>query len=209
MDEPRAEQDQDVVIPEATEFRPASDTTADTAPASRRTALLVLGGLVVLLAAFFVMAFAPKGDPAGGILPNDPAGYMLPDVTLEQLDGTGPLALSSLRGKPVVVNFWASWCTTCKDEAALLGKVEKQWRDKGVVFIGIDSSDKDAEAKAFEAKYGMDYTSIIDRDGLLTPKWGVTGYPETFFVGRDGRIVSKFISAIDAESLDAGIRSIL
>lgn len=188
---------------------PLTDDVAATPRASRKGALLVLGAVVLALVAFFVIAFAPKGTPTDGVLPVDPTGYTVPDITLEQLDGSGPLSLTSLRGKPVVVNFWASWCTTCVDEAALLGKAEKRWRDQGVVFIGIDSSDTDEAARAFERKYGMDYTSLIDRDAAQTPRWGVTGYPETFFIGRDGRIVSKFISAIDAETLEERIAEIV
>ncbi len=186
------------------------ETTVTTeAPTSRKGAIIALLAIVVLLTGFFFIAFAPKGTPVGGALPADPVGYMVPDITLDQLDGSGPLALRDLVGKPVVVNFWASWCTTCKDEAAIMGDAERKWRDKGVVFVGMDSSDKDADAKKFELLYGMDYTSLIDRDGLQSPDWGVTGYPETFFIGKDGRIVSKFISAIDAATLDDRIAEIL
>lgn len=184
-------------------------TVVEAAPTSRKGAIIALVAIVVVLTGFFFVAFAPKGSPTGGVLPADPIGYMVPDVTLDQLDGSGPLALRDLVGKPVVVNFWASWCTTCKDEAAALGDAERKWRDKGVVFVGMDSSDKDADAKKFELLYGMEYTSLIDRDGLQSPDWGVTGYPETFFIGRDGRIVSKYISAIDAATLDQRIAEIL
>lgn len=190
---------------------PGADTeaTSESAPTSRTGALLVLGAVVVVLIAVFVMAFAPKGAPNNGVLPPDPAGYPVPNVTLEKLDGSGPQSLASLRGRPLVVNFWASWCTTCLDEAALLGEAEKRWREKGVVFIGIDSSDTDEAARAFERKYGMDYTSLIDRDATQTRLWGVTGYPETFFIDREGRIVSKHVSVIDAKTLEARITEIL
>lgn len=182
---------------------------SDAPVASRRGALAVLAGVVILLAVFFVVAFAPKGTPVGGVLPGDPTGYAMPDVTLERLDGSGPLTLSSLEGRPIVVNFWAAWCVTCKDEAAVMGAAERKWRSAGVVFIGMDSKDDDAAAKAFEAEYGMEYTSLVDRTAAQTPRWGVTGYPETFFIGRDGRIVSKYISAIDAATLDARIAEIV
>ncbi len=169
--------------------------------------LLLVGALV--LVGFFVVAFAPKGAPEGGVLPVDPTGFSAPDVTLPNLDGSGALSLARFKGKPLVVNFWASWCVTCIDEAALLGATERRYRAQGVVFVGMDSSDKDAAARAFMAKYGIEYTSFVDRSGAQTPRWGVTGYPETFFIGRDGRIRSKFISSIDAKALQAGIAAIL
>ncbi len=179
------------------------------APVSRKRALALLAVGTLVLIGFFVVAFAPKGAPVGGVLPADPTGFAMPDVTLQRLDGSGQLSLASLKGKPVVVNFWASWCVTCIEESALLGKAERKWRSKGVVFIGMDESDRDDSAKAFMAKYGMEYTSLVDHAGAQSRKWNVTGYPETFFIGRDGRIKSKYISAIDAKSLDDRIAQIL
>jgi len=194
---------------ETIEVTVESGSAVASAPASRRGALLVLGGLVVLLAVFFVVAFAPKGAPANGRLPGDPTGYAMPTLVMPKLDGSGTLDLASLRGKPIVVNFWASWCEPCKAEAALMGASEKAWRSKGVMFIGIDSEDKPEEAKAFMAKYGMDYPSVSNPDATANGRWGVTGYPETFFISRDGRIASKFISSLDKATLDASIAAIL
>ena len=194
--------------PHEVEAEALDDEAAEAAtPPSRRRAIGALAVVVVLLATVLVVAFAPKGRPIDGVLPADPTGYAVPDVTLP-LVGGGTLSLASLRGRPVVVNFWASWCTTCIDEAALLGRVEREWRARGVVFIGMDSSDTDAAAKAFAAKYGMEYRSLADRFGTQTPRWGVTGYPETFFIGRDGRIRGKFVSAIDRASLETRLAQI-
>jgi len=177
---------------------------------NRRGAAIVLVAIVAVLAGFFgYVALAPKGKPADGTLPINPVGFAVPDLRLPKLNTPGELGLRDLAGKPVVINFWASWCVTCKDEAAIMGAAERKWRDKGVVFIGIDASDKNDEAIKFEALYGMDYESLVDSDGVVGPNWGVTGYPETFFVGKDGRIVSKFISAIDAQTLDQRITEIL
>lgn len=182
-----------------------------TPPVVRRTrAVLVLVALVALLAGFFgYVAMAPKGELIEGTLPINPVGFSVPDVRLPALHGNGEIGVRDFVGKPIVINFWASWCVTCKDEAAILGAAERKWRDRGVVFLGIDTSDQNNAAKQFEARYGMDYESLVDADGVVGPNWGVTGYPETFFVGRDGRIVSKFISAIDAATLEQRITDIL
>lgn len=194
----------------------STDATEPTTPdalgggASRRGAAIVLAAIVVALAVFFyVIATAPKGAPAEGTLPVNPVGYMVPDLRLPRLDGEGDLNLHQFLGQPLVINFWASWCVTCKDEAAILGEAERAWRDQGVVFIGIDQRDKPEAARAFERRYRMEYLSLVDAAGVVGPNWGVTGLPETFFVGRDGRIVSKYISNIDAETLDSRIRELL
>lgn len=187
----------------------------DTAPsgemstvAQRRRGMVILGVVAAVIVVVFGAAMAPKGTPASGILPGDPKGYAAPALTLPALNSEGDLVLSSYLGKPVVLNFWASWCTTCKDEGQVLGEAQRKWRDQGVVFLGVDASDKRDAAKAFAAQYGIEYDSFFDQAGAVGPAWGVTGYPETFFIGSDGRIVSKFVSAIDAATLDTRIASI-
>ena len=188
----------------------ATGASAELPPPSRKPAAIALIAIVVVLAGFFgYVAMAPKGKPADGTLPPDPTGYSVPDVRLPKLNTAGELGLRDLAGKVIVVNFWASWCGPCKEEAAILGNAERKWRDQGVVFIGIDSSDKNPEAKAFEKLYGIEYESLVDPDGTTGRNWGVTGYPETFFISKDGRVVSKFISNIDAISLDQSIAAAL
>jgi cytochrome c biogenesis protein CcmG/thiol:disulfide interchange protein DsbE len=118
------------------------------------------------------------------------------------------LSLADLKGKPVVVNFWASWCTTCKAEADTLVAAEKKWRDQGVVFLGIDSVDKDDAAKAYEKQYGVEYSSVVDPEGKTAAQWYVTAYPESFFIDREGRIVSAVRNGVDAATLDEHIQEI-
>jgi cytochrome c biogenesis protein CcmG/thiol:disulfide interchange protein DsbE len=176
--------------------------------ATRRKGMIILGVVAAVLVAVFGAGMAPKGKPVTGVLPANPAGFAAPPLELPSLNADGNLALSSFIGKPVVLNFWASWCTTCKDEAALLGEAERQWRASGVVFLGVDASDKQDSAKAFAKQYGLDYDSFFDAAGTVGPAWGVTGYPETFFIDTQGRIVSKFVSAIDANTLNNNIAAI-
>ncbi len=85
---------------------------------------------------------------------------------------------------------------------------EKKWRDKGVVFLGIDSVDKDDAARAYEKQYGVEYTSVVDPSGKTAAQWYVTAYPESFFIDRDGRIVSAVRNGVDAPTLDERIAQI-
>lgn len=180
------------------------------AQAQRKNAIAIFGVVMLFLVAVVAFAFAPRGNPTSGVLPNDPSGYPLPELTLARLDGAGDLSLQDYVGQPLVINFWGAWCDTCKEEAALLAAAEQKWREQGVVFIGVDSKDTTDAAKAFEAQYGIEYPSIVDSDGSVGLAWGITGYPETFFISKDGRIDSKFIGSFtDADTLDTYIRSIL
>jgi thiol-disulfide isomerase/thioredoxin len=178
----------------------------DAAPArSRKAGIITLAVVILGMLVVLGVALAPKGKPADGILPPNPAGYAAPAFNLPRLDGQGNLSLADLKGKPVVVNFWASWCTTCKDEAPTLVEAEAKWRDQGVVFLGIDSVDKNDGAKAFEKQYGIEYPSVVNADGSVAAQWRVTAYPESFFIDREGRIVSAVRNGLDAVTLDENI----
>jgi cytochrome c biogenesis protein CcmG, thiol:disulfide interchange protein DsbE len=133
-----------------------------------------------------------------------------PDFTLERLDGEGDLTLASLRGKTVVLNFWASWCGPCKDETPLLQQASKRWQGKDVVFVGIDVKDFRGDAKDFLARYGVTYTNVYDGKGSTVGRYGVTGFPETYFVDRAGNVRYRIAGPVeDAAELDAGIERAL
>ncbi len=114
-----------------------------------------------------------------------------PSFSLPLLDGDGTLALASLRGKVLVLNFWASWCGPCKDEAPLLEDVWRRYRDRGVVVVGIDAQDFKADARRFVARYGVTYPIVHDGSGSTLGRYGVTGFPETWFVDGRGRLVGE------------------
>jgi cytochrome c biogenesis protein CcmG/thiol:disulfide interchange protein DsbE len=152
------------------------------------------------------------GPPAtasapSGVLPADPRGQFAPDFTLARLDGRGPLTLSQLRGRVVVVNYWAAWCTTCRTEAAVLADGYRNWQGRGVAFLGIDVQDQDGDAREFEREFALTYPSVSDPTGAVMRRFGVTGLPETFVLDARGRIAAKWVGAIDAASLDSLLNS--
>jgi cytochrome c biogenesis protein CcmG/thiol:disulfide interchange protein DsbE len=132
-----------------------------------------------------------------------------PDFELPRLDGRGAISLASLRGKAVVLNFWASWCGPCKDEAPLLQEAWERYRDRGVVVVGIDAQDFSGDAKRFVARYRITYPNLHDGKGSTLGRFGVTGFPETWFIDSEGRIVEHVQGPVDAEQLDQGIAEAL
>jgi cytochrome c biogenesis protein CcmG, thiol:disulfide interchange protein DsbE len=128
-----------------------------------------------------------------------------PGFTLPRLEGDGNLSLAEFDGKPLVINFWASWCGPCRDEAPLLQAAAREYHGRLVV-LGIDYQDFTGDARKFVRKFGLTYPIVRDGDGSLLARWGVTGAPESFFVDRAGKVVAHVPGAVDKETLPAGIQ---
>jgi cytochrome c biogenesis protein CcmG/thiol:disulfide interchange protein DsbE len=110
-----------------------------------------------------------------------------PQFDLPSLTSGRKLSLASLRGKVVVVNFWASWCVGCQDEADDLNALAARWKPKGVVFVGVDAQDLSSDARSFARAHDVRYDLVHASDDSIKDRYGVTGFPETFVIGRNGR----------------------
>ena len=168
-------------------------------------AIAVVAGLLALLV--WKITHQPHPVKIGG-----PA----PAFALDRLDGNGTLALASLRGKAVVLNFWASWCGPCKSESKALQQAYMRYRGQGVVVLGVDYHDLVSDARSFVSKHGLTYPIVRDGSGLLADRYDVTGVPETFFIDRRGRLVGTHIEGPvnhplngGAEAFPAGIEAAL
>lgn len=141
-------------------------------------------------------------------------GEPAPAFSLPELSGDGELSLASYRGKALVINFFASWCLPCKDEAPILQDTWERHRDEGLVVLGIDAQDFRADGRRFVERYGLTYPVAFDGKGSTLGRYGLTGFPETYFVGRDGRIAAqKVVGGIEIEAnrerYEAGVRAVL
>jgi cytochrome c biogenesis protein CcmG/thiol:disulfide interchange protein DsbE len=133
-----------------------------------------------------------------------------PMLVLDSLEGEEEIRLADYRGKALVLNFWASWCEPCKEEAPLLEETWQRYRDEGLVVIGIDAQDFRTDAQRFVDRYGLTYPIAFDGHGSSLGRFGNTGFPETWFVGRDGRLVGEHIvGPFDREQLEANVRAAL
>lgn len=116
----------------------------------------------------------------------------------------GRVELRELRGRPLVVNFWASWCIPCRDEAPILNASAQAHAGK-VIFLGIDVQDLREDALAFSREFETPYVSVRDRGNKTYEAYGLTGVPETYYVDAAGRVVAHAPGAVSRESLEAGI----
>jgi cytochrome c biogenesis protein CcmG/thiol:disulfide interchange protein DsbE len=133
-----------------------------------------------------------------------------PNFALERLHGSGMLTLASLRGKAVVVNFWASDCLPCKQEMPRLVSFAHRWAGRQVVVVGVDVGEGSrGPAQAFSSRYGATYPMVFDPKASTVAPWGIIGTPQTFFVDRRGRIVDSVIGPVSTEALVAGARRAL
>ena len=163
-------------------------------------ALAALSGAVVVGLLFLLWFGLQQKDLAGSKVVNVPF-KTAPDFTLGTFDGsTFKLSEALQTGKPVVVNFWASWCGPCADEAPVLVDAAKRYGDR-ITFVGIDVQDVDSDAQAFMRKYGITYTNGSGNAGPISVQYGMRGVPETYFIAPDGRLIRKWntLTAADLE----------
>jgi cytochrome c biogenesis protein CcmG, thiol:disulfide interchange protein DsbE len=180
------------------------------ATVARRAKLVAQGvaiGLVALLFVLLVWALVTEegGDLAAAANRGDRPEA--PEFALERLDGEGELALSSLQGKAVVLNFWASWCLPCKDEAPYLEQVWQDNRERGLVVVGLDAKDFRRDARRFADRFGLTFPLVFDGPGDTLGSWGVTGFPETFVLDREGKVVQAFLGDVSSDDEKRELRA--
>src|SRR4051812_1652095 len=186
-----------------------SAASENPAPAKQRR-LIVLLPLVgfLALAALFLFRLG-SGDPSK--LPSALIGRPVPDTPLPPLAGLNRdgapvpgIASADFKGAVSLVNVWATWCVPCHDEAPLLMKLAE---DKRIRIVGISYKDQPENARRFIGRYGNPFAAVgADVNGRASIDWGVYGVPESFVIGRDGRIAYKLVGPISAENLTTTLK---
>jgi cytochrome c biogenesis protein CcmG, thiol:disulfide interchange protein DsbE len=125
-----------------------------------------------------------------------------PALDLPRLGAPGRLSLRALRGKVVLVNFWASWCPPCRSESPLLNRWQRRIRSQNATVLGVDVLDVESDARSFERRYGLAYPSVRDGDGHTRGAFDVHGQPETIVVDRRGRIAQAFRGPVTDADLE-------
>ncbi|MGB8889715.1 MAG: TlpA disulfide reductase family protein [Candidatus Korobacteraceae bacterium] len=131
-----------------------------------------------------------------------------PDFALTDLNGQA-LDLSSYRGKVVLLDFWATWCTPCRAEIPHFVEFQNSYRDQGLQVIGISMDDDLKPVGPFYKEYKMNYPVALGSDKLAQAYGGILGLPVTFLIGRDGHIQAKYVGAVDISTIEQEIKSLL
>jgi cytochrome c biogenesis protein CcmG/thiol:disulfide interchange protein DsbE len=168
-------------------------------------ALFIAGS--VLASVLLLLAYGLGSDPRA--IPSPLIGREAPSFTLPLFAG-GTLRLADLHGKVVVLNFWASWCyPACWNEAPRLQAAWEQYRQQGVMIIGVNYQDREADARAFIERFGKTFPNGPDTGSRIAIDYGVYGVPETFFIDAQGRIAHKHVGEISTAALDKWIPRLL
>ncbi|MCC7367638.1 MAG: TlpA family protein disulfide reductase [Chloroflexi bacterium] len=179
----------------------AAQPAPEVGAGSARIIALVVGVAIVSLIGLMVWGIGKRAQGTTGAVPvtTRPA----PTFSLPLFEG-GDFSLGAQRGKPVLINFWASWCIPCEDEAAALEAASRTYQDR-VVFIGVNVQDTDPLARGFLKRFGVSYPNGRDVSGSISVEYGMSGVPETYFVDRSGMLVRKWQGPLD----EARIRQFL
>jgi cytochrome c biogenesis protein CcmG, thiol:disulfide interchange protein DsbE len=185
---------------------PASALSIPNRSDPRAARLLTVGVtlVVVALLALFVWGMGRRGATVGSVqtpLREAPAFQLA-------LFNQGAFSLDQASGRPVVLNFWASWCIPCEDEAPVLQSASTRYSNR-IQFVGVDVQDTDTEAQRFLRRFGVTYPNGRDASGAISIDYGMSGVPETYFIRPDGRIQRKWAGPLAAAQLESFLTELL
>ena len=201
-------------------------SASSSAPGSRRSPghrILQMGASTLVVALLGLLAWALLTESPGKSLVNKVARGDRPTAPVFSrsvvwdnaptwpdparfLTSDGKLSLRALRGHVVLLNFWASWCVPCRQEAPVLAAEARAWSGK-TLFLGLNVQDLRSSARRFATRYGMNYVSVADSSNREYDAYGLTGVPETYFIDRAGRVTAHITGPMKRSDIEKGLRA--
>ncbi len=167
--------------------------------------VLVIGIAVV---AYFAL-FSSRPGTTGALPFELRTGAVAPDFELADVKTGEPVKLSALRGRPVWINFWATWCPPCRAEMPLIQEKYTEYRDRGLAVVGIDMREDPAEVRAFTNANSFEWTFVVDSDGQVTNRYFMSGIPMHVFIDADGVIQAVYVGDLQASAMDQFLARII
>lgn len=161
--------------------------------------------IAVILTAILMIAVVAWGIYQNSL--SQPEGGQATDFTLPLIGAEGEFSLSEQRGQVVVINFWGSWCGPCRDEAPMLQQIYSEYKDQGVVFVGIAVKDIESDSIEYIEEFGITYPNVMDIGGKMEDVYRTQGVPETFVVNTEGEIIKFFFAKPRESELRAAIEA--
>jgi peroxiredoxin len=163
----------------------------------------ILGGAWII----FSQETVVQSGPVQGLTTGPQAGFLAPEFTLQTVDGN-QVSLTDLRGQPVILNFWATWCPPCRIEMPHLQQASQKYEGRATI-LGIDQRETIEEVAAFASEHDLTFPLLMDEDGAVNNIYGVRGLPTTFFVDKDGVIVENFTGILNQAILEDRLDELL
>jgi cytochrome c biogenesis protein CcmG/thiol:disulfide interchange protein DsbE len=173
----------------------------------RRSALVIAALIAFGFLALLVWGMLNR-EPITGLSGVAMVDRPAPDFTLTTFKGA-TISLADLRGKPVVINFWASWCPPCRVEAPLIERTWRAYKNRGFMFLGVNIQDRKEDALNYIREFNITYPNGPDPAGEIAINYGVSGLPVTFFVSKKGKVVRRWVGAVESSVLNSSIEEIM
>lgn len=178
---------------------------------SRLIIPVVAVALLGALFAFGLLRGAPDRDIESAYLGEVAPGFTMPLYERYHPDYQEALTFSDYAGRPAVVNFWASWCIPCYQEAPVLQEYWERYQGTDLLMVGVHTQNRDGygDGRDFISQFGLTFPNGFDKSSDISIDWGLYGVPETFFVNRDGRVVHKHVGPVTAQVMDEQLGALL
>ncbi|MCM3784050.1 redoxin domain-containing protein [Neobacillus mesonae] len=169
---------------------------------SKRTVQVVILIFIVILGAYAIFSSVAKSDGKPTV------GDSVPEFELLGID-EAVHELDKYKGQPMVINFWGTWCEPCVDEMPALQEQWENWKDQGVVFIGVNVGEDKMTVNNFVRQVGVDFPIMYDEKKVATSRFGVGPMPSTFFISKNGKISDIFEGQLNLDTLEYRIRQLV